>query len=522
VTRLRSGQGLRRPLALVVLDGWGIRPERDHNAIALARKPVYDELASRFPVARLQASGEAVGLPAGQMGNSEVGHMNMGAGRVVYQDLTRIDHAVTEGDLERNGTLNAAFDRAAEGTRALHFVGLLSDGGVHSHQRHLYALLELAARRGLTRVYVHAITDGRDASPAGARRYLPQLQQVFDRARAGRLATIVGRYYAMDRDTRWERTEKAYNALVRGDGFRTSEPLAAVDASYERGVTDEFLEPIVCTGADGSPVGPIRDEDEVIFFNYRADRARQLTQALAFDDFTGFTRNPAPRVSLTMMTRYDATYRLPVIFDPQSLSGSLAEVLAAAQVTNLRLAETEKYAHVTYFFNCGEERPYDGEERILVPSPKVATYDLQPEMSAYGIAGTFVARVEQRAQDVIICNFANADMVGHTGNVEAAVTAVETLDACLGRLATAMRAAGGRLIVTADHGNAEQMWDDELNAPHTAHTSNLVPVMLVDFEEKAPPLRDGALCDVAPTILGLLNVPLSDGMTGRDLRRTQA
>lgn len=415
--------------------------------------------------------------------------------------------------------LNAAFDRAAQGTRALHFIGLLSDGGVHSHQRHLFALLELAARRGLARIFVHAITDGRDASPTGSRRYLPQLQDVMTRTRAGRLATVVGRYHAMDRDKRWERTARAYDAIVLGEGLRTAEPLAAVEASYVRGVTDEFIEPIVCADADGAPAGPIRDDDVVVFFNYRADRARQLTQALAFDEFSGFTRKRSPRVAMTTMTRYDATYGLPVVFEPQSLSGSLADVLSAADITNLRLAETEKYAHVTYFFNCGEERPYAGEDRILVPSPKVATYDLQPEMSARGIADTFVADLETRAHQVIICNFANADMVGHTGSLDATVQAVETLDACLGRMASAMRAAGGRLIVTADHGNAEQMWDYELNAPHTAHTSNLVPVMLVDFEEKAPPLNDGALCDVAPTILGLLNLPLSDGMTGKDLRK---
>jgi 2,3-bisphosphoglycerate-independent phosphoglycerate mutase len=520
--RLRSGAATRRPFALVILDGWGLREARDHNAIALARKPAYDELASRFPGGRLNASGEAVGLPSGQMGNSEVGHMNMGAGRVVYQDLTRIDHAIEQKDLAENQALGAAFDRAAAGAGALHFVGLLSDGGVHSHQRHLYALLDLAAARGLSRVFVHAITDGRDASPTGARRYLPALAEICDRTGTGRLATIVGRYYAMDRDKRWERTERAYHALVRGEGARTADPLAAVEASYARGVTDEFLEPIVLTGSDGNAVGPIREGDEVVFFNFRADRARQLTQALAFAGFTGFARKPAPRVGMTLMTRYDATYDLPVLFEPQSLSGSLAEVLTAAGVTNLRLAETEKYAHVTYFFNCGEERPYPGEDRILVPSPKVATYDLQPEMSARGIADAFVADVERRAHDVIICNFANADMVGHTGSLEAAVKAVETLDECLGRMASAMRAAGGRLIVTADHGNAEQMWDDELNAPHTAHTSNLVPVMLVDFDDEVPRLRDGALCDVAPTVLGLLGLPLGEGMTGKDLREIES
>jgi 2,3-bisphosphoglycerate-independent phosphoglycerate mutase len=510
-----------RPLALVVLDGWGIRENRAHNAIAMARTPVYDELAARFSIGRLNASGEAVGLPQGQMGNSEVGHMNMGAGRVVYQDLTRIDYAIHAGHLARNAHLNAALDEAAADGRGLHFIGLLSDGGVHSHQRHLFAMLALAGQRKLSRVFVHAITDGRDASPTGARRYLGELDRAMTEAGTGRLATVAGRYYAMDRDKRWDRTAKAYDAITRGEGLQTTDALAAVEASYARNVTDEFIEPIVCVDAERQPVGLIRDGDIIVFFNFRADRARQLTQALAFDDFAGFARRVHPRVRLTTMTRYDATYGLPAIFDPQSLSGSLAEVLAAAEVTNLRLAETEKYAHVTYFFNCGEEQPYPGEDRILIPSPKVATYDLQPEMSASGIADAFVVDVDRRAHGVIICNFANADMVGHTGNIDATVRAVETLDACLGRMTAAVRTAGGRLIVTADHGNAEQMWDDALDAPHTAHTSNPVPVMLVDFEEKAPPLGDGALCDIAPTMLGLLDLAPSDGMTGKDLRRNQ-
>lgn len=505
----------RRPLALVILDGWGLRDATAHNAIAMARTPNYDELLSRFPMARLQASGEAVGLPAGQMGNSEVGHMNMGAGRVVYQDLTRIDKAIREGAMAINPTLQAAFNGVGGG--ALHFIGLLSDGGVHSHQAHLFALIAEARKRGLTRIFVHVISDGRDASPTGLRNYLGALEEVLAQSGRARLATICGRYYAMDRDRRWDRTERAYNALTLGEGLRTMDPRGAVEASYERGVTDEFIEPIVHTDAEGHPVATIQDGDSVIFFNFRADRARQLTRALAFDDFDGFVRRVHPRVRMTSMTRYDATYGLPVLFEPQSLTGSFAEVLAG-RATNLRLAETEKYAHVTYFFNCGEERPYDGEDRLLVPSQKVATYDLKPEMSAPDITDAFVEDVERRAHEVIICNFANADMVGHTGNVDATIRAVETLDACLGRIASAVRAAGGRLIVTADHGNAEQMWDERLHAPHTAHTSNPVPLTLIDFEQRVPQLRDGALCDVAPTMLALLDLEPSKGMTGEDLR----
>ena len=502
---------------LIVLDGWGIRPQREHNAIALARTPVFDTLLAKYPNARLIASGEAVGLPAGQMGNSEVGHMNMGAGRIVYQDLTRIDKSITDGDFFNNPSFVASMERCAD-RHALHLIGLVSDGGVHSHQRHLHALIEMAARMQVARVFVHAITDGRDTSPTGGIRYLASLQETMDRFRTGRVATVTGRYYAMDRDKRWERTKLAYDAIVAGQAAtQAASPIEAVQASYAAGITDEFITPVVIVDADKSAVGPIRDEDSVIFFNFRADRARQLTRAIALDDFDGFPRPARPRVHYTCMTVYDRTFTLPVGFQPQSFSRNLADVLSDHHKTNLRLAETEKYAHVTYFFNCGREEPYTGEDRILVPSQKVATYDLMPEMSAPGITDALVDDISHNRHEVVICNFANADMVGHTGRLDAAIAAVETLDTCLGRIMTALLAAGGRAIVTADHGNAEQMWDDQLNAPHTAHTSNPVPVILCDDRLAPRRLRDGTLRDVAPTILSLLGIPLSREMTGSSL-----
>jgi 2,3-bisphosphoglycerate-independent phosphoglycerate mutase len=507
-----------RPLALIVLDGWGLREDRDHNAIALARTPVYDEMLSRYPHARLVASGEAVGLPAGQMGNSEVGHTNMGAGRVVYQDLTRIDKAIREGDLFENAVAAAAMDRCSGGDRTLHFIGLLSDGGVHSHQRHLHALLEMAVRRGVSRIAVHVILDGRDTSPTGGAGYLGELAQALEAAGGGRMATVVGRYYAMDRDKRWDRTKLAYDLVVCGAAeTSTTNPIEAVRASYGAGVTDEFVRPIAVVDAGGSPIAPIRDGDSVIFFNFRADRARQLSRALAVDAFDAFERPEHPGVHYTTMTVYDRTFAFPVIFEPQTFSGNFADVLAAHGGGNLRLAETEKYAHVTYFFNCGREDPYEGEDRILVPSQKVATYDLMPEMSAPAIADTLVADLVERRHPVVICNFANADMVGHSGDLEATIAAVETIDGCLGRILKALGQVDGIAIVTADHGNAEQMWDVALQGPHTAHTANLVPVILCDEARRGRSLHDGSLRDVAPTMLDLLGLPLAPEMTGATL-----
>jgi 2,3-bisphosphoglycerate-independent phosphoglycerate mutase len=447
--------------------------------------------------------------------------MNMGAGRVVYQDLTRIDKSIRDGELFTNPNLTSVMARTINGRQALHLVGLVSDGGVHSHQRHLHALIEMAGRLKVPEVYIHAITDGRDTSPTGGIRYLAELEAAIRRIGGPgriRVATVIGRYYAMDRDKRWERTGQAYDAIVKGVAESTAiSPLAAIQRSYDAAVTDEFIKPVVIVDADGAAIGPIRDGDSMIVFNFRADRVRQITRAIALDEFDGFDRPQRPRVPTTTMTVYDRTFNLPVVFTPQTFSNNLADVLAAHGRTNLRLAETEKYAHVTYFFNCGREEPYPGEDRILVPSQKVATYDLMPEMSAPGIADNLVADIEGRRHQVVICNFANADMVGHTGRLDATIAAIETLDKCLGRIMPALQAAGGTAIVTADHGNAEQMWDNELDAPHTAHTANPVPVILCADRYRGRRLHDGALCDVSPTILDLLGIPPASEMTGRSL-----
>ena len=508
------------PLALVVLDGWGLSQTRDHNAIALAPTPTYQELLERYPHASLVASGEAVGLPPGQMGNSEVGHMNLGAGRVVYQDLTRISQSIADDDFFENRRLLAAMDRCVDDRQALHLVGLLSDGGVHSHQRHLETLVRLAAHRKVARVFVHVITDGRDTAPSGGADFVAALERATTDAGVGRIASVSGRFYAMDRDRRWDRTRRAYDAITGVDGRRAASAQALISDAYAREVTDEFIEPGIVVDPDGAPLATLSDGDAVVVFNFRADRARQLTRALAFPDFDEFERRHNPRLHVTTMTEYDATFGLPVAFGPETFSGSLADVLARRGVSNLRLAETEKYAHVTYFFNCGEEQPFAGEDRILVPSPKVPTYDLQPEMSAAGITDQLVEDVRAGRHQVIICNFANADMVGHTGKLDAAVAAVATLDRCLATIVAEVEKAGGTVIVTADHGNAERMWDDERDGPHTAHTSNPVPVVVASeaLRGRGHQLRDGTLRDVAPTMLRLLGLPQPTEMTGRDLR----
>ncbi len=505
-----------RPLVLIILDGWGWAPPSPGNAITQARTPNFDNLRAAFPFTVLGAAGEAVGLPEGQMGNSEVGHLNIGAGRVVYQDITRITKAIRTGEFFRNPVLVAAMEKAR--SRSLHLLGLVSDGGVHSHLEHLYALLEMARRFSVERVFIHAFLDGRDVPPASAGGYLAALEEKCRELGTGEIATVMGRYYAMDRDKRWERVEKAFAALVAGEGEKASSARAALEASYARGVTDEFVVPTVITDDFGRPRGTIAPGDVVIFFNFRADRARELTRAFTDRDFAGFPRkNGFPGVHFVCMTQYDATIEAPVAFPPVSLSSTLGEVLAGLGLRQLRIAETEKYAHVTFFFNGGVEEPNPGEDRILIPSPKVATYDLKPEMSAYEVTDAVLRELAADKYDVVVLNYANPDMVGHTGVLEAAVKAVEAVDECLGRVVAAVRARGGVALVTADHGNAEQMLEED-GTPHTAHTTNDVPFILVGEAYRGASLREGGvLADIAPTMLDILGVPRPEEMTGRSL-----
>jgi 2,3-bisphosphoglycerate-independent phosphoglycerate mutase len=516
-----------KPLVLTVLDGWGYRAETKGNAIALARKPTYDELIRKFPNTLIQTSGLFVGLPEGQMGNSEVGHMNMGAGRIVHMDITRIDLMVANKKLQNVALFQQAMERGRQ--RQLHFLGLLSGGGVHSHIQHLFALLEMAKQEKVERVFVHCFMDGRDTPPNSGRDYVRQLQQKMRELGVGEIATLVGRYYAMDRDNRWERVQMAYRALVHGEAeTKTSDPVAALQHSYEQGVTDEFVKPIVVTKGDGSssgspgavPVGLIRSEDAVVFYNFRADRARQMTRALAEPGFDKLVDEKRPQnLFFVAMTQYEKTWPwLKYVLAPEKLEHILAQVFAELQYKNLRTAETEKYAHVTYFFNGGVEKPFGGEERILVPSPKVATYDLMPEMSAAGITDTVVKAIEKGEFDAIIMNYANADMVGHSGKLEAAIKAVEAVEAGLARIYQALKPRGGAWIITADHGNAETMIDPATGGPHTYHTTNPVPFLLVSEDDKVKLKPGGSLRDIAPTMLGILAQPRPGDMTGSDLR----
>jgi len=511
-----------KPVLLTVLDGWGFSPETKGNAIALARKPHYDALLRDFPNTLIHTSGPFVGLPEGQMGNSEVGHLNIGAGRIIHMDITRIDLAIESGAFFREPLLLQAMERGR--ARQLHLLGLVSDGGVHSHLEHLFALLRMAREKGVERVFVQCFMDGRDTPPNSGMDYLRQLQHAMRELGVGRIATVIGRYYAMDRDNRWERIEKAYRAMVHGEAeHKSADPVAAIRRSYEQGVTDEFVKPIVIT-TDGSapqPVGLIRDDDAVIFFNFRADRARQTTRALAEPGFHQFADPRRPQnLFFVAMTQYEKTWPwLQYILGPEKVEHILANVFAELQLKNLRVAETEKYAHVTYFFNGGVEKPFGGEERILVPSPKVPTYDLKPEMSAAGIADAVVKAIEKGDFDAIIMNFANADMVGHSGKLEAAIKAVEAVDACLGRIHQSLRPRGGAWIITADHGNAETMIDLVTGGPHTYHTTNPVPFVLVTADDNLRLRSGGSLQDIAPTLLGVLGLPAPPEMTGRDLRK---
>jgi 2,3-bisphosphoglycerate-independent phosphoglycerate mutase len=505
-----------RPLALIILDGWGYSEDPRDNAIHAARKPNWDHLWRDYPHGLIQGSGNYVGLPADQMGNSEVGHLNMGAGRVVYQEITRIDRAIASGEFAANPVINAALAKAAASGKAVHLFGLLSPGGVHSQQEHIHAMIRLAVGRVGERVYLHAFLDGRDTPPKSAAAYLEDTEQVFRAAAGGRVASIVGRYYAMDRDRRWERTRLAYDMIAQGRaGYRAGTARQALEQAYARGETDEFVKPTLVVPRDGQPVR-VEDGDVVLFMNFRADRARQLTRAFCDDGFDGFERGARPRLGgFVCLTDYSKEFAVPVAFPSSSISNGFGEYIAARGLRQLRIAETEKYAHVTFFFNGGEEREFAGEERILVPSPKVATYDLKPEMSAHEVTDKLVAAIDSGRFDVIICNYANADMVGHTGNLAAAVRAIETIDACLGRVYDALRRAGGEMIVTADHGNAERMSDESTGQAHTAHTSN--PVPFVYAGRPARIVHEGALSDIAPTMLYLMGIDPPAEMSGRSM-----
>src|SRR2546428_3128757 len=506
-----------KPVVLIILDGWGYRAEREANAIALARTPNYSRLLHDYPWTLVHTSGERVGLPNGLMGNSEVGHLNIGAGRIVYQEITRIDASILRGDFFKQPPLVELMKWGRQAR--VHFLGLLSDGGVHSHQEHLYALLRMAKEQGVERAFVHVFFDGRDTPPTKGAEYIAALEQKMLEYGVGKIATVMGRYYAMDRDNRWDRTQKAYDAMVSDDGKKARDPVAAAEESYNQGVTDEFVVPVVITGPSGEPVATIRPGDAAMFYNFRADRARQITRTLTQAEFDGFPRRRFPeRLHFLGMTRYDKTLTLPYVFPPQELGHILAGVMADLNLENLRVAETEKYAHVTYFFNGGVEKAYPGEDRIVVPSPRVATYDLKPEMSAEGVKDAVVKAVNDGHFDVLIVNFANADMVGHSGKLEAAIKAVEAVDACLGEIYKAVRAKGGAMIITADHGNAEVVGGPRNGGPPTPPTTHPVP-FVPGARGPPPPLAEGgALADIAPTLLGVMGVPQPPEMTGHDLR----
>jgi 2,3-bisphosphoglycerate-independent phosphoglycerate mutase len=536
--KLKENNVSKRPLVLTILDGWGYRAETANNAIALARKPTYDKLLREYPNTLIRASEHFVGLPDGQMGNSEVGHLNIGAGRIVQMDITRIDALIAANTFHTVPTIVQAMKRAQDGGRQLHLFGLLSDGGVHSHQEHLYALLRSAREYGLTRVFVHAFMDGRDTGPTSGAGYVAALEKKMREYGVGKIASINGRYYAMDRDKRWERERKSFDAMVTGkaEGGAYANPVARIKENYNNGITDEFLIPFVVVDAAGKPVGQIRDEDVCINFNYRADRARQITRVLAREsglnkvggrDLDGWEsldemipRSEIPKnLHYLCMTQYDKKFELPLITPPESLDNILANVLAAHQLRNLRVAETEKFAHVTYFFNGGIEVPFPGEERELVPSLKVATYDLAPEMRAEGIGDAILKAINDTAFDLVVANFANADMVGHSGQLEPTIKAVEAVDAQLTRIYKAIRERNGSWLITADHGNAEMMVDPVTGGPHTAHTTNPVPMIYVAEEAEHFRLRnDGSLRDISPTLLNVLDLGLPKEMTGGDLR----
>lgn len=507
-------------MVLCILDGWGVNPEEAGNAILEANTPNLDSYKLKYPFTVLGAAGEAVGLPEGQMGNSEVGHLNLGAGRVVYQEITRITKSIRDGDFFENKVLIEAMDRAKEQGRAVHLLGLLSDGGVHSMNTHLYALIELAKARAVKDLFIHAFLDGRDVPPQSALRYFKELEEKLAEIGLGRVATVSGRYYVMDRDNRWERVKRGYDAMVNSTGKTAYSAAEAVEQSYAASVVDEFVEPtVIIDSVTNRPIGPVKEGDSVIFFNFRADRAREITRAFIQPDFDCFDRGPnPPKVFYVCMTQYDADFDVPVAFPPQELRNVLADVLAERGLKQLHTAETEKYAHVTFFFNGGKEDPKPGEDRVLVQSPKVATYDLKPEMSAYEVTDVVVDGINSGSYAFIVVNYANGDMVGHTGVFAAAVKAAEVVDECVGRVVEAVLSKGGAVFITADHGNADKMIDFEHKQPFTAHTTNLVPFYAVMRDSFA--VRDGGiLADVAPTILDVMGIEQPGDMTGTSLMR---
>ncbi len=507
----------KKPTVLMILDGYGLNEKTEGNAVAEAKTPVMDELMKTCPFVQGQASGLAVGLPDGQMGNSEVGHLNMGAGRIVYQELTRITKEIEDGDFFQNEALLAACKNVKDNDSALHLYGLVSDGGVHSHITHIYGLLELAKREGIKKVYVHCFLDGRDTPPESGKGYVEQLEEKMRELGVGETVSVMGRYYAMDRDNRWDRVEKAYRALVYGEGVETDSIPGAIGKSYEGGVTDEFLLPAVKV-RDGKPVGRIADKDSIVFYNFRPDRAREITRAFCCDDFSGFPREKRLDVTYVCFTEYDDTIPNKLVaFHKVSITNTFGEYLAAHHMKQARIAETEKYAHVTFFFNGGVEEPNEGETRILVNSPKVATYDLQPEMSAYGVCEKLCEAIRSQEYDVIIINFANPDMVGHTGVESAAIQAVEAVDECVGKAVEAIREVNGQMFICADHGNAEQLVDYNTGEPFTAHTTNPVPFILVNADPAYTLREGGRLADIIPTLIEMMGMEQPAEMTGKSL-----
>ena len=508
----------KRLCMLMILDGWGISARREGNAVYLAQTPFLNQLKETYPGTQLACSGEAVGLPDGIMGNSEVGHLNIGAGRIVYQDMLRIDLAVKDGTFYKNNALNEVMADTKANGRALHLMGLVSDGGVHSHIRHLSALLKMAQHMKLDRLFVHAILDGRDTPPDSGAEFISALQAEMNTKNSGKIASICGRYYAMDRDKRWDRTEKAYRLYTRGEGRPEKDPIAAVKKAYRRNETDEFVQPIFITGKAGKPAATVQDGDGIIFFNFRADRARQITRAFTDPSFESFPRDPFPGLSqYVCMTRYDETFTLPLAFSPVHLDRILGEVVSDQKLKQLRIAETEKYAHVTYFFNGGEEKPFPLEDRILIPSPRdIPTYDHKPEMSALEVTREVLSNIKSEKYDLIVLNFANMDMVGHTGVLEAAIKACRTVDRCVEEIVAEVRALNGILMITADHGNAEEMIEENGHV-HTAHTLNPVPFILVDDHRKNVRLKSGILADIAPTLLEIMQIKQPEQMTGTSL-----